>query len=378
MSGRLYLDHNADAAVLPAALAAYLETARDFGNPSSRHQSGQRALAHLDHARALVARALGADPHEIVFTSGGTEADALALLGVIGDDDGSQVVTSNIEHPAVARTLAGLAEAGRIRLTVVRSEPSGQVNLAKLVAQLTHATRLVSLVLACNETGVMQPVRELAAAARRLGVQVHTDAVQAVGRMRVNVRELGVDLLSLSGHKVGAVPGIGALYVRQGVELSPVVVGGGQEGGRRASTENVAGAASLAAALALLPDEAQLTAWAARRDQLEQKMLQRVQGVSILGGASPRLCNTSCLRFVGCPGDAIMMALDLDGIAISTGSACSSGSVDPSPILLGMGLTPKEALETVRFSLSPSIGEADVERIVERTENVVARIRAAR
>jgi cysteine desulfurase len=243
-----------------------------------------------------------------------------------------------------------------------------------VLAAITDETRLVTVTAACNETGVLQPVAAIASGARRRGVVMHTDAVQALPWLGLDVARLDVDLLSGSGHKLGAVGGIGLLVVRDGIQLEPIVIGGGQEGGRRASTENVAGAASLAAALERLPDGAERAAVAARRDALEQA-IAALGDVEVIGQRSERLPNTSCLRLAGCAGDGLLMALDLEGIQISTGSACASGSIDPSPILLAIGLSREEAKETVRLSLTGATTDAAIETAAEAIVRLARRMR---
>jgi cysteine desulfurase len=372
----IYLDASADAPVLDEAWQAYAEASADFANPSSIHALGRAAHARLELARATIAAALGAEPDELVLTSGGTEGAAAALWGCLGATPGAHVVTSTIEHAAVGRTLERWAREGRIRLTRVAASRHGRVEVADVLAALEPETTLVSLVLACNETGALQPVAEVAAACRARGVSVHTDAVQAVGRVDLDCHALGVDALSLSGHKLGAVGGAGVLYWRGGhAPPLPLVVGGGQEHGRRSGTENIAGAASLAAALGARPDAAARARLGALRDRLEARLLA-LGAVEVIAAHGPRLCTTSCVRFAGCEGDGLMMALDLEGICVSTGSACSSGSVDPSPILLGMGLSPAEARQTLRFSLPVSVAEAEVDRAAEVVGRVVTRARA--
>jgi cysteine desulfurase len=371
----IYLDHNADAPVLPEAWRAYADAAADYANPSSLHALGKAAQARLDATRSAIAAALDAEPDEVVLTSGGTEGAAAAVFGVLGAEGGGHVVTSTIEHAAVARTLDQLAAAGRVTLTRVPAGRDGVVPAAAVVAALRPDTRLVTLVLACNETGALQPLAEIAAACRARGVLVHTDAVQAVGRVEVSCHRLGVDALSLSGHKLGAVGGIGVLYWRRGAPApAPLVVGGGQEQGRRSGTESIAGAASLAAALARLPDAAERARLTALRDDLEAR-LRTAGGVEVLAAGAPRLCNTSCVRFDGCEGDGLMMGLDVEGVAVSTGSACSSGSVEPSPILLGMGLTSAEARATLRFSLGSVTTSTDIARAAAAATALVQRAR---
>lgn len=376
----LYLDANAGVAASAAAVRAYREAAAAFANPSSPHLLGQRAAELLAQARGTVAAAIGAMRSEIVFCSGGTEANALAILGTVGairSASGSlpHIVTTSIEHPSVADTIARLVAAEQIDSTVVPVERSGRVDADAVVAAVRDDTALVAVIAANNETGVLQPIGSIGAALRGAGARLHTDAVQAVGRIDVDVGEWGVDLLALSGHKLGAVGGIGALYGGAEVSLQPLLVGGGQEAGLRASTENVAGAVSLAAALAERLDGAGRQRVGTLRDRLEAELSagaeQLGREVEVIGRAAPRSCNTSCIRFVGCAGDALMMALDLEGIAISTGSACASGSVEPSPVLLGMGLSPQEAIDAVRYSLSDDISSAQIDRAVAATLAVI-------
>lgn len=378
MSDVIYLDGNADAPVLPEAWEAYREASADFGNPSSGHALGRSARDRLAAARATVAAALGVAADEVVFTSGGTEADAMALRGVLDAHHRPHVVTSTIEHAAVARTLEVCEQRGLATVTRVAPDRSGCVSADAVVAAIRPETKLVSVVAACNETGVLQPVKAIAGAARDRAVVTHTDAVQALPWFGARMSELGVDLLSGSGHKLGAVGGVGLLVARERLRLEPIVVGGGQERSRRASTENVAGASSLAASLGLLPDAGERARVACRRDALEQGIAAALDDVEILGSSSERLPNTSCLRLRGCAGDGMMMALDLEGIQISTGSACASGSVDASPVLLGIGLDREEAKETVRFSLTRATSDAEIERAVEATVRVARKMRLLR
>ncbi len=368
------LDANAGLPATAAARAAYREACVDFANPSSPHVLGRRAAQRLAAARAAVATALGAEAGEIVFTSGGTEANALAILGVVrAAGERVSVVTTAIEHPSVTGTLTDLAEAGEIDLDVVPVERHGRVDPQRVLAAVRPETRLVSVMAANNETGVLQPVAEIAAGLSPGGVLLHVDAVQAVARVP-DAAAVG-DLVSLSGHKLGAVAGIGALRIRAGVEIAALLIGGGQEQGRRASTENVAGAASLAAALAEPHDTA---AVAARRDQLEAglRAVAEAQTVAheVIGAHQPRLGNTTCVRFCDIEGDALMMALDQLGVAISTGSACSVGAIEPSPALLGMGLSAREASQVVRYSLTTHTTDEEIARAIAATGEVLGRL----
>jgi cysteine desulfurase len=359
-------DCNATGPVHPAAWAAYVEACGLVG---------PAAGARLAGARQAVAAFLGAEADEIHFVSGGTEADAQAIASAMTAGAGPErprVVTSAIEHAAVSETLTLFEARGQLVRHVLPVPRHGRVAAAAFAAALTPPTRLASLVLACNETGVLQPVAEVADLCRGSRVALHTDAVQAVGRLSVDVRRLGVDLLSLSGHKVGAVGGVGVLYVRRGTALPPALR---PECAQPREVALMPAAVSVATALAHLPDPAMVARIEARRDALERALRAEVPDVEVLGAASPRLPNTSCIRFPGCAGDALMMACDVAGYAVSTGSACSSGSIEPSPILLGMGLTRREALETVRFSLDARIEDADVAGLVATLSPLVRRLR---
>lgn len=364
MARRVYLDANADAPVLPRAWQAYLETVNQFAEPEL--PEALQRLAQTRYARDLgrVATALGCEPGEVYITSGGTEADAQALLGLCGAGD--HVVTTSIEHAAVSKTLLGRAERDGIRVTVVPVSRRGVVDVGDMAAAITSQTRLVSCVLACNETGVLQPVPELAEICAGRGVLLHTDAVQALGKVPVQWGALGVHAMSLSGHKMGAVGGVGALLVKGDVGFSGLPL---------RDHDNLPGLASFAAALADLPSQAQNDATAALRDAFEAQVVTRLVDAEIMGRDAVRLPNTSCLHLPGCEGDGLVMALDLKGFSISTGSACSSGSVDPSPILLGMGLTRAQAKSTVRISLTRTTTQDEVERAAAALIEVALKMR---
>ena len=372
---QLYFDHNADAKVSPAGWAAYAEAVEDYGNPSSAHQAGRQARARLEQARAEIGRFFGVAPQGVLLTSGGTESDAMALWGIASA--GAHIVSTTLEHPAILENLELLKARRGVEVTLVPAGPDGVVSVEAIERALQPNTSLVSLQLANNETGVIQPVCAVAQLARARGILVHSDAVQAVGRMPVTLDTLGVDMLSISAHKFGGVGGTGALIVAPGIELAPLLVGGGQEGGHRSGTENVAGAASMAAALAESADLERALIVEAHRDELEALLTERLDGIKVVGADSPRLCNTSSMRFVGCPGDALLMALDIEGLFVSVGSACSSGSIEPSPVLLAMGLEPEKAREVVRFSLPMDVSRDEIERAVETVVRVVNRIRTS-
>lgn len=380
----IYLDHNATTPLLPEVAEhlarALREASTSPGNPSSVHQGGRRARARLDDARARAARVLGCETKEIVFTASGSEADALALKGAWAaraDRSRTRVVISALEHPAVLLAAKQLEAQGA---EVVRVPPGadGRVDPDRFVEALGDRAAIASLMWANNETGVLQPVRDVARACRERGVLFHTDAVQAVGKVPVSARAEGVDLLSLSAHKFGGPAGAGVLFVRSGVAVESVVPGH-QEGGRRGGTHNVAYAEALVLALeaahAALPHEASRTA--ALRDRLEQRLAEALSGVSVNGGAAPRLPNTANVRFSGADGEALLIGLDLAGVCVSSGAACASGSITPSHVLTAMGLSPVEAHESLRISVGRTTTEADVDAAIALIVEQVSRARAA-
>jgi cysteine desulfurase len=382
---RIYLDYNATAPV-PAEVADAVSAAlRECpGNASSIHAFGQRAKAVLDEARVAVARLVGGEPSEVVFTSGGTEADNLAVRGVAESRrDGANlpIVTTAIEHEAVLNAVRALGRTGW-PVAILPVGPSGIVTVGALAdaldAHRDQPPALVSVMLVNNELGTVQPVEELAALARARGAIFHTDAVQAVGRIPVDVRGLGVDLLSLAGHKFGAPKGVGALWVRKGLSLQPQAIGGRQERGRRAGTENTPAIEGLRVAAERaarrLADEA--VRQAALRDRLEQGILETVPGTVVNGDAGTRVPNTTNISFEGVEGESLVIGLDLEGIAVSTGSACSSGRLEPSHVLRAIGLPPGRVEGAVRFSLGPGTTEAEIDRVLEAVPAVVARLRA--
>ena len=370
----IYFDHNATSPVAPEVLC---ELTRDlgevYGNASSIHYFGQAARQRLEAARRQVAVLLDCDAKEIVFTSGGTEADNLAILGTVRAVNAvnKHVITSQIEHPAVLNTCSQLEREG-VNVTWLGVGRDGIVDPADVRHALRPETVLISVMHSNNETGVVQPIKEIAAVGREAGVTVHTDAVQAVGRMPVDVRALGVDMLSLSGHKFGAPKGVGALYVRSGVDLAPLFHGGRHERERRAGTENVPGALALGRAATL--DTALWTSLAPLRDRLERGVLDSIPG-TVINGRGPRLANTTNIRFDGVEGEAMVISLDLRGFAVSSGSACSSGAVEPSHVLLAMAMTPEEARSSVRFSVGPGNTMAEVDALVEAVTECAAHLR---
>lgn len=364
----IYLDCNATTPVDPRVVEAMLPALRDvYGNPSSGHRLGRQARELVEAARARVAGCLGAKPKEVLFTSGGSESDNWALRGVAAARGGGHVVVTAVEHPAVLETAHAMEREGRIRLTVVGVDRFGQVDPEEVVAALAPDTVLVSVMLANNEVGTLQPVAAIAAACRRRGVLVHTDAAQAVGKLPVNVQELGVDLLTVAGHKLYAPKGVGALFVRDGVALDPLMRGAGHERGLRAGTENVASIVGLGKACDLVREEvtedgARL---AALRDRLEALLEDGFPTLVRHGHRERRLTNTASVAFPGMDANALL-ALLAEEVAASAGAACHTGAVHPSYVLTAMGVEPAIATSTVRFSVGRFTTPRDVEEGARR------------
>jgi len=342
----------------------------DPGNASSVHGAGRRARARLDAARAQVAAALGCEPKEVCFTASGSEADALAVKGAFAaarrkDARRTRVVVSAVEHPSLLGAVKQLQAAGA-EVVEVRPGADGRVDAAAMLEAVDERTALCSLMWANNETGVLQPVAEVARECRRRGVRFHTDAVQAAGKVPVRLGEVDADLLSLSAHKLGGPTGAGALIVRRGVELEALVPGH-QEWGRRGGSQDVLHAEALALALELSARglEASAARVGALRDRFEALARERLPGVRVNGGGAPRVPNTSNLLFEGADGEALLIALDLEGICVSSGAACASGSLSPSHVLLAMGLSSAQAHASLRFSMGAQATGAEVDRVVE-------------
>lgn len=374
-----YFDHNAATPVSPEALEALAPClAEVYGNSSSIHHFGQAAKQRLESARREVAALIAAGPKEVVFTSGGTESDNLAILGAVrpARRERRHVITSVIEHPAVLGACAQLEREG-VEVTRVPAGANGLVDPGDVRRALTPGTVLVSIMHANNELGTVQPIAEIARLARQGGALMHSDGVQAAGRIPVNVDELGVDLYSLSGHKIYAPKGIGALYVRQGTALESIAFGGRHERSRRPGTENVPGAAAFGRAAAWaganLAGESQRVA--GLRDRLEKGILTRVTQCAVNGAGAPRTPNTTNLSFDAIDGEALVIALDLRGFAVSTGSACSSGAVEPSHVLLATGLTRERAKASIRFSLGRANTAEQVDGLIEAVAASVEHLR---
>jgi cysteine desulfurase len=368
--GRIYLDHNATTPLDPRVLDAMLPILRDgFGNPSSLHWFGQQARAAVDTAREQVAALIGASPGEIVFTGSGTEADNTALRGAAAAarEPRRKVVYSTIEHHAVMNTAKALAEEG-VPVEAARSRADGRVDLDDLRARVDDRTAVVAVMLANNETGVVEPVAEVVRIARERGALVHCDAVQAAGKIPVDVRALDVDTLALSAHKIYGPKGVGALYIKRGTRLKAFVRGGSQERNRRAGTENVAGIVGLGRAAELAREDmgAESARLSGLRDRLEAQLLA-IAGAQ-RNGEEPRVPNTANVSFSGAEAESLVMALDLAGVAVSTGAACAAGAVEPSHVLRAMGLP----LERVQASLRFSLGRGTTAEHVDRAAELVA------
>jgi cysteine desulfurase len=375
----IYLDNNASTKLDSEVEAAMREASAFYGNPSSVHGEGRRARRMIEEARDETALLIGASPEEIFFTSGGTEANAMAIFGATAGRRG-RAVRSGAEHPSVAEAFDSLSSQG-IQTAVVNPEPSGALDPARGEEAVAAGTLLVSVMAANNEYGGLFPVPLLAAAAHRRGALFHTDAVQAAGRIPIDVRAWDVDLLSLSAHKFHGPKGAGALYARRGIALQARTPGGGQEKKLRAGTENAVGIVGLGVAARLARERlGEAIGIASLRDRLEKGILERVERTRVAGGGAPRLPNTSALLFEGLSGEALLARLDLEGVAVSVGSACSSGTLAPSPAILSLGLPPSEAKSVVRFSLSRLTTLEEIDAVIGIVARVVseASIRAGR
>jgi cysteine desulfurase len=383
---KVYLDNSATTRVAPEVVDAMLPFFSDeIGNAQSVHSFGQRAKAAVERARRQVAELINAAPGEVVFVSGGTEADNLSLRGVAQAhrEHGRHIITTKIEHPAVLATCESLERAG-FRITYLPVSNTGRVSVDDLRAAIGDDTILISVMHGNNETGTIQPIEEIArivVAARDRGashLHFHTDAVQTAGKVAIDVRKLMVDLLSVSGHKIHGPKGVGALYVRKGVRLSKLLYGGHHERDRRAGTENVPGIVGLGCAAELARQQlAQRQAQMSKlRDHLERQITARVPDVRVNGETVHRLPNISNLSFEGVDGESLLIALDLKGIAVSTGSACASGSLEPSHVLQAMGLAREQVRGSLRFSLSAYTTRDEIDYAVAALSETITRLRA--
>jgi cysteine desulfurase len=382
---RAYFDHNATTPPDPAVVEAVVRAlADDFGNASSVHHFGQRAKGVVDDARSAVAALIGAEASEIVFTSGGTEADNMALRGAAeaaqaasGAATRRHLIVSSIEHEAVLNTAKALGKRGW-SVTLLPVDASGIVAPAALAAAITRETAAVSVMHANNEIGTIQPIADLAAIAHEFGAVFHSDAVQSVGKIPVDVRALGVDLLSLSAHKFNGPKGSGALWIRRGTRLVSTMTGGKHERNRRGGTENVPGIAGLGVAARLASEKgaSEGARVAALRDRLERGVLSAVAGTAVNGALTPRVPNTTNISFEGIEAESLLIALDLEGFAVSTGSACSSGTLEPSHVLRAMGLPSHRTQNSIRFSLGAGNTEAQVDALLAKLPTVVGKLRS--
>jgi cysteine desulfurase len=377
---RVYFDYNATTPLAPGVADAVTAATRDlFGNASSVHYFGQQAKAALDDARSAVATLIGAEPSEVVFTAGGTEADNFAIRGaaeMLEQTGRRHLVASAIEHEAVLNTLKALARRGW-RTTLLPVDQTGIVSPERVRELITDDTAIVSVMHANNEIGTVQPIAELAAIAHARGALMHTDAVQSTGKIPVDIRAMGVDLLSLSAHKFNGPKGAGALWIKRGTRMQPLLTGGKHERNRRAGTENVPAivgmgvAARLAAAK--MSDEARRVE--GLRDRLEDAILRNTPGTAVNGARQPRVPNTTNISFDRIEAESLLIALDLEGIAVSTGSACSSGTLEPSHVLRAMGLSPHRTQNSLRFSLGMFSTEEEVDRVAAVLPGLVEKLR---
>jgi cysteine desulfurase len=373
---RVYLDNNATTPVLPEVFEAmrpfYLE---QFGNASSIHHYGQHARAAVEKARASVAALVNARPAEIVFTSGGTEADNLGIFGLV--QRGDHVITSTIEHSAVMNSCKRLEQMG-CEVTYVPVNAQGEIYAGNVEMALRPNTRLITIMMANNETGVIQPVEEIGRIAQEADVFFHTDAVQAAGKALIDVQKIACDALSISGHKIHAPQGTGALYIKKGTLIQPQIYGGSHERQRRAGTENLPGIVGLGKASEMSKhwlDGGGPAEMAAMRDRLQDEILSAMEDVGVNGLGAPRVPNTTNLWFDHIEGEALVIALDLKGLAVSSGAACSSGAIEPSHVLLAMGLPHQRARASIRISLGKQTTQDDIDFAIKVIPETVARLR---
>ncbi len=373
----IYLDNNASTKMDSEVEAAFREATELYGNPSSVHAEGRRARRAIEEARDGVARLIGAAPEEVFFTSGGTEANAMAVFGA-GAARPRRVVRSGAEHPSVREAADRLSEEG-IEVGVVDPEPSGDLDPGRFLESVLPGTDLVTAMAANNEYGGVFPIPTLCLAVRERGALFHTDAVQAAARMKIDAHSWGVDLLTISAHKFHGPKGVGALYVRRGVPLRAHTPGGGQEKRLRAGTENTAGIVGFGVAARLARERLGEAAEIRRlRDRLERGILDRVEGSRAVGAGGPRLPNTSAVLFEGLSGEALLIRLDLEGVAASVGSACSSGTLAPSPAILSLGLPRQDAKSVVRFSLSRLTTQEEIDASIDIVARVASEARKAK
>ncbi|MBV8632039.1 MAG: cysteine desulfurase [Silvibacterium sp.] len=379
---RIYMDANATTPLLPEVADAMRPwLLENFGNASSIHHHGQRARAAVEHARESVARLINCRESEVVFTSGGTESDNMAVFGVVQQGGlvkpGDHIITSSIEHHAVLHAAERLRDRG-LEVTFLPVSGEGTVDPDDVRRAIRPSTQLISVMMANNETGVIQPVAEIGRIAGEADIWFHTDAVQAAGKIPIDVQAIGCDLLSISGHKMHAPQGTGVLFVRRGTRIEPLFFGGAHERQRRAGTENVAGIVGLGRAAELAYNalrDGTMTRVTAMRDRLERGVLERVEDCVVNGAEAPRVPNTTNLRFENLEGEALVIALDLKGLAVSGGSACMSGATRPSHVLTAMGLVTNRARASLRFSLTKLNTEDEIDAALDIVPAAVSRLR---
>ncbi len=374
----IYVDNNATTQMAPEVMEAMLPYFRDYyGNPSSMHTFGGQVGPKVREAREQVAELLGAGADEIIFTSCGSESDNTAIRSALASNpDKRHIVISRVEHPAIRSLAASLAKQG-YRVTEIPVDSQGHLNLEKLQESLTPDTAIVSIMWANNETGVIFPIEKIAEMVRRQGIIFHTDAVQAVGKIPINLRETAIDMLSLSGHKLHAAKGIGALYIRRGTKFSPFLIGGHQEQGRRAGTENVPGIIGLGAGCQLAREHMEQENSRVRelRDHLEKELLYRIPNAVLNGDPHQRLPNTSNISFEFVEGESILLMLNEYNICASSGSACTSGSLEPSHVIRAMGVPFTMAHGSIRFSLSIYNTQEEIDFIIDKLPPIIERLR---
>lgn len=374
---KIYLDYNATTPVDPAVREAMLPyLGEEFGNPSSLHWAGARAKKALEESREKIARSLQCRPEEIYFTSGGTESVNLAIKGAISE--GSHIITTQIEHKAVLESIEEIEGEGKVEVTRLGVDSSGDLDLEELKNAIRENTVLISVMFVNNEIGNIYPVAAVGRICRERGILFHTDAVQALGKLPIDLFLLPIDLMSFSAHKIYGPKGVGALYIRKGVKIRPLLHGGAQEMEKRGGTENLSGIVGFGEAIAKVQKDLDHEAERLRhlRDRLQNQLLATVPGTHIHGNPDHRVANTLNLSFEGIASETILVALDREGIAVSSGSACASGALEPSHVLLAMGVSPGEAKGAVRFSLGRGTTENDIDYVVQKMPKIVERLRS--
>ncbi|MGL4800389.1 MAG: cysteine desulfurase NifS [Cellulosilyticaceae bacterium] len=376
---KIYLDHAATTPVKPEVVEAMLPYfTENFGNPSSVYQIAQINKKAIDEAREMIARHIGANTNEIFFTSGGTEADNWAIKGIAEayKHKGNHIITTKIEHHAVLHTCEYLEKQG-FEVTYLEVDENGHISLDDLQSAIKDTTILISMMYANNEIGTIMPVREVGAIAKEKGIIFHTDAVQAVGQVQIDVKEQQIDLLSLSGHKINGPKGIGVLYIRRGLKIANLMHGGAQERGRRGGTENVAGVVGLAKAIELAYSnfDEKIERISGLRDELIAGILEAIPYAKLNGHPEQRLSNNVNVAFEFVEGESLLLLLDMHGVAASSGSACTSGSLDPSHVLLALGIPHEKAHGSIRFTLGESTTKEEVAFVIEKLPAIVDRMR---